>query len=164
MRAPEPRLAIAQRPTRRDHLHGAWWPYSSDIDQELAPMLALVGARFGAVFGVMLNRDEWLDAAVVGPQTRVGKTKVSWYGLAEAHQMVLLCDRSRRLALLVLPPDTPERIALSATLMACAPGNVLTTEETLARARAEAPALVTGSAPDAYFSGTRRHTPSDGEL
>jgi hypothetical protein len=52
-------LVIAQRPTRRDHLHGAWWPHSSDIDQELAPMLALVAARFGAVFGVMLNRDEW---------------------------------------------------------------------------------------------------------
>src|SRR5579875_1813191 len=92
----EPRLVIAQRPTRRDHLHGAWWPHSSDIDQELAPMLALVGARFGAVFGVMLNRDEWSDAAIAGHRTRMGKTKISWYGLAESHEMVLLCDRSRR--------------------------------------------------------------------
>lgn len=127
-------------------------------------MLVLIGARFGAVFGVMLNRDEWSDAAVVGHQTRVGKTKVSWYGLAEAHQMVLLCDRSRRLALLVLPPDTPERIALSATLMACAPGNALTTQETLTRARADAPSSVLDSAPGAYLNGTSRRTSSDGGL
>jgi Family of unknown function (DUF5994) len=139
MHAPEPRLVIAQRPTRRDHLHGAWWPRSSEIDQELAPMLTLVGARFGVVFGVMLNRDEWPDAALAGRPARIGKTRISWYGLAEAHQMVLVCDRSRRLALLVLPPETPESIALTATLMACAPGNVLTTDETLSRARTDAP-------------------------
>jgi Family of unknown function (DUF5994) len=164
MRVREPRLVIAQRPTRRDRLHGAWWPYSSDIDQELAPMLALVVARFGAVFGVMLNRDEWPDAAVAGHQTRIGKTKVSWYGLAEAHQMVLLCDQSRRLALLVLPSDTPEQIALSATLMACAPGNVLTTDETLTRARAEASSSRSDGAPHVYFSGTSRRISSLGGL
>lgn len=105
-------------------------------------MLAMVGSRFGAIFGVMLNRDEWSDAAVAGQQTRIGKTKISWYGLAESHQVVLHCDQSRRLALLILPPDTPERIALTATLMACAPGNVLTTDETLIRARAGAPATL----------------------
>jgi hypothetical protein len=164
MRVREPRLVIAQRPTRRDHLHGAWWPYSSDIDQELAPMLAFVGARFGAVFGVMLNRDEWPDVVVTGYQARVGKPKLSWYGLAEAHQMVLRCDRSRCLALLVLPPDTPEPVALSATLMACAPGNALTTEETLSRAWAEAPSSGSGTAPDAYFSGTSRRAPSEDGL
>jgi hypothetical protein len=164
MRVPEPRLVIAQRPTRRDHLHGAWWPHSSDIDQELAPMLALVAARFGAVFGVMLNRDEWPEAAVAGHRTRIGQTKISWYGLTEAHQMVLQCDQSRRLALLVLPSDTPERIALSATLMACAPGNALTTEETLIRARAAAASSGSETARDAYSSGTSRRTRSDGGL
>ena len=68
----------------------------------------------------------------------VGKVKVSWYGLAESHLMVLNCGESRRIALLVLPPETPEPIALTATLMASAPGNVLTTDETLARAHAQA--------------------------
>jgi Family of unknown function (DUF5994) len=144
MRLFEPRLAIARRPTRRDHLHGAWWPHSSDLDQELAPMLTLVAARFGAVLGVMLNREEWPDVALAGQLARTGKTKISWYGLAESHQMVLLCGQSRRLALLVLPPETPEPVALTATLMACAPGNALTTDETLARARAEAPSRTAG--------------------
>ena len=139
MHVPEPRLVIAQRPTRRDHLHGAWWPRSAEIHDELAPMLALVGARFGPVFGVMLNGDQWPDADVANRQVRIGKTKISWYGVTERHQMVLLCDRSRRLVLLVLPPDTPEPVALTATLMACAPGNALSTGETLARARADTP-------------------------
>ena len=104
-------------------------------------MLGLVRARFGAVFGVLLNRDEWPDADVASQQSRNGRTKISWYGALERHQMVLLCDRSRRLALLVLPPDTPEPVALTATLMACAPGNVLSTDETLTRARAGAPSM-----------------------
>lgn len=159
MRVPEPRLVIAPHPTRRDHLHGAWWPYSSDIDLELAPMLTQVGDRFGAVFGVMLNRDEWPGAVVAGHQTRIGKTKISWYGLTEAHQVVLLCNLSRRLTLLVLPPDTPEPIALTATLMACAPGNALTTDETLTRARAEAPSSRPGGVPGAHFSGSSRRSP-----
>ena len=124
-------------------------------------MLALVGARFGAVFGVMLNRDEWPDVAVSAQHMRIGKTKISWYGLAESHQVVLRCDQSRRLALLVIPPDTPERIALAATLMACAPGNALTTDETLIRARAEAPSPRSDGATDAYSSGTSRRTPPE---
>ena len=148
MRPPEPRLVIAQHPTRRDHLHGAWWPHSSDISHELAPMLALAGTRFGAILGVMLNRDEWPSTEAPGHLARSGKTKISWYGLTEAHQAVLLCDRSRRLALLVLPPDTPERIAVTATLMACTPGNALTTDDTLTRAstRAEAPSTTSHNA------------------
>ena len=127
-------------------------------------MLALVDARFGAVFGVMLNRDEWPEVAVSGQHMQIGKTKICWYGLAESHQVVLRCDQSRRLALLVIPPDTPERIALAATLMACAPGNALTTDETLTRARAEAPSPLSDGAPDAYSSGARRRTPSNDGL
>jgi hypothetical protein len=112
-------------------------------------MLALVGARFGVIFGVMLNRAEWPGAAVVSSQTRIGKTKISWYAPAERHEAVLLCEQSRRLTLLVLPPDTPEQIALTAALMACAPGNALTTNETLARARLEAQPPLSDTGPNA---------------
>jgi hypothetical protein len=135
----EPRLVIAQRPSRRDHLHGAWWPRSADLDQELIPMLSAVAARFGAVLGVMLNRNEWGDAPLAGQNSRAGKAKISWYGLDESQLVVLYCGQARRIALLLLPPDTPEPIALTATLMASAPGNVLSALETLTRARAQAP-------------------------
>ena len=132
--AREPRLVITQHPTRRDHLHGAWWPYSTDIDLELAPMLAAASGRFRAVLGVTLNREEWPDARASGQLAGVGRTKLSWYGLAEPHLVVLHCSDQRRIALLLLPPDTPEQVALTATLMASTPGNGLTTIETLARA------------------------------
>ena len=134
----EPRLVVAQRPTRRDHLHGAWWPYSTDIERELAPVLTAVAARFRVVLGVMLNRDEWPGAPLGCQSAGNGRVKISWYGLLEPHLMVLHCGDARRIALLVLPPETPEPIALSATLMASAPGNALTTDETLARAHAQA--------------------------
>lgn len=156
----EPRLVIARRLTRRDHLHGAWWPRSLDIDQELAPMLSMVTSRFGPVLGITLNRDEWDDGAVPGPRTRHGKTKLSWYGLPEQHQVVLFCGHARRIALLLLPPDTPEPIALTATLMACAPGNSLTTEQTLTRAKSAAPASLSDRTFNAYSNGTSRRLPT----
>jgi hypothetical protein len=138
IRPSSPRLVIAERPTRRDHLHGAWWPYSTDIDHELAPLLIAVAQRFRAVHGVVLNRDEWPGAQLSRYPMAGGKAKISWYGLGEPHLVVLHCSEQRRIALLVLPPTTPEEIALTATLMAAAPGNGLTTSETLAKARAQA--------------------------
>jgi hypothetical protein len=138
-----PRIVIAPRPTLRDHLHGAWWPYTTDIEHELAPMLAAVASRFRAVAGVMLNRDEWPTAALNWLPAQAGRLKISWYGLPESHLVVLHCSEQRRIALLLLPPDTPEEIAVTATLMASAPGNGLTTNETLTIARAQANATTT---------------------
>jgi hypothetical protein len=141
--ARDPRVVIAHRPTLRDHLHGAWWPYTTDIEHELAPMLAAVSSRFRAVVGVMLNRDEWPTAALDWLPARAGRLKISWYGLPESHLVVLHCSERRRIALLLLPPDTPEEIAVKATLMASAAGNGLTTNETLTIARAQASPTLT---------------------
>ncbi len=136
--ARELRLVIAHRPTLRDHLHGAWWPYTTDIERELAPMLAAAASRFRAVVGVMLNRDEWPTATLGWLPAQPGRLKISWYGLPESHLVVLHCSERRRIALLLLPPDTPEEIAVTATLMASTAGNGLTTNETLTIARAQA--------------------------
>lgn len=129
------RLVITEQPVRRDHLHGAWWPYTTDIERELAPMLSLAVTRLPAVFGVALNRDEWPGAPLVLQPSITSKTKISWYGLTEPHLAVLHCGGHTRIALLVLPPDTAEEIALTAMLMAAAPGNHLTTTETLTSAQ-----------------------------
>jgi hypothetical protein len=50
-----------------------------------------------------------------------GWPKISWYGLTEPHASVLHCGGHNRIALLVLPPDKPEEVALTAMLMAAAP-------------------------------------------
>jgi Family of unknown function (DUF5994) len=132
------RLVIAERLTRRDHLHGAWWPYTTDIERELAPMLSVAVTRFRAVIGVALNRDEWPGAPLLLQPLATGRPKISWYGLTEPHLAMLHCGGHNRIALLVLPPDAPEQVALTAMLMASAPGNCLTTTETLAKAREHA--------------------------
>lgn len=134
---PHTRLVIAKRLARRDHLHGAWWPYSTDIERELSPMLTTAVTRLPDVRGVALNRDEWPGAPLVLYHQSAAKPKISWYGLTEPHMAVLHCGGHNRLslALLLLPPDTPEDVALTAMLMAAAPGNCLTTTETLNGAR-----------------------------
>jgi hypothetical protein len=132
------RLVIADRLARRDHLHGAWWPYTTDIERELAPMLLLALTRLHAVLGVTLNRDEWPGAPLVLQPLPTRSPKISWYGLAQPHLTMLHCGGHNRIALLLLPPDTPEEIAVSAMLMAATPGNCLTTTQTLAQARAHA--------------------------
>ncbi|HEY2166632.1 MAG TPA: DUF5994 family protein [Jatrophihabitantaceae bacterium] len=130
------RLLLAEHPTLRDHLHGAWWPRSGDITGELAPLLRVVAARARVVFGVALNRDEWPGAPLALHPTITGRVKVAWYGLSEPHLMVLRLDRQRKLALLVVPPETLENVALAAMLMASQPGNDRTTTDVLARAAA----------------------------
>jgi len=99
--------------------------------------------RFHAVLGVALNRDEWPGAPLVMHPPAPSRTRISWYGLPERNLAVLHCGGHHRIALLVLAPDTPEEVALTAMLMAAAPGNCLTTAETLTSARehvhAEAP-------------------------
>lgn len=131
----EARLVLAGRHARRDHLHGAWWPRSTDIEDELAPMLVDALATLHAVLGVTLNRDEWPGAPLIFQPLATRSPKISWYGLTEPHLALLHCGRLNRIAVLVVPPDTPEDAALTAMLMAAAPGNSLTTTETLARAR-----------------------------
>ena len=128
------RLVIAERPARRDHLHGAWWPYSTNIEHELAPMLTRALTRVPAVLGVTLNREEWPGAPLLLQPLTTRNPKISWFGLTEPHLAVLHCGGQNRIALLVLPPDTVEEVAVTAMLMSAAPGNRLTTIETLARA------------------------------
>lgn len=129
------RLVIAERPARRDHLHGAWWPHSTDIERELAPMLTRALTRVHAVLGVTLNREEWPGAPLLLQPLPTRSPKISWFGLTEPHLAVLHCGGQNRIALLVLPPDTLEEVAVTAMLLAAAPGNRLTTNETLASAR-----------------------------
>lgn len=137
MSATEPRLVIAEHPALRDHLHGAWWPRSNDITSELAPLLRVVAGRVRVVLGVALNRNEWPDAPLALQSTTTGRVKVTWYGLNEPHLMILRLDHARKYSLLIVPPDTPEDVALTAMLMASRPGNGSSTTDVLAHALAE---------------------------
>ena len=139
------RLVIAERPARRDHLHGAWWPHSTDIEHELAPMLTRALTRVHAVLGVTLNREEWPGAPLLLQPLPTRSPKISWFGLTEPHLAMLHCGGQNRIALLVVPPETIEGVAVTAMLLAAAPGNRLSTIETLASASAQMQSTSHGS-------------------
>lgn len=135
IRTEEARVYLAERLARRDHLHGAWWPRSTDIEQELAPMLTMAAKRLRSVVGVLVSQSEWPQTANAWQPRPGTKARLSWYGVQEPHTVVLRCGDLSRVVLLLLPPDTPESVALSATFLACSPGNSLTAAQTLERAR-----------------------------
>ena len=60
-----------------------------------------------------------------------------WFGLTEPHLAVLHCGGQNRIAFPVVPPETIGGVAVTAMLLAAAPGNRLSTSETLASASAQ---------------------------
>ena len=132
------RLAIAERPTRRDRLNGAWWPYSTNVDVELAPLLEAVGRRFRTVLEVLLDQEEWEPLPPSWQPASAGGATLTWRAMPEPHLAILRCRQRCWLTLLVLAPDTPEDVALTATLMAMQPGNALTTTQVLGGAQVRA--------------------------
>ena len=97
-------------------------------------MLTQAASRVNTVLGLSLNRDDWPGAPISVPTTFMRTPKISWYGLEEPHLALLHASGPTRLALLVLPPDTPEEVALTAMLMTTSPGNCLGTTATLSLA------------------------------
>ncbi len=130
---------IAHRLVHGDHLHGAWWPRSRNVNSEITPLLRTLTDRFRTVLGVALNRNEWPGAPLTLQLAQIGRTKITWYGLAEANLVVARFDHHRRLRLLVVPPGTAEEVARTASQMAATPGNALSTADVLARAVAAHP-------------------------
>lgn len=116
------RLTVADRPARRDALHGAWWPYSRDLDRELAPMLNQLAARFGKVIGVLLNRAEWPETPISWQPNLNAKVRISWYAVQEPGTAVVLFGGRTQLVLRVVPPETAEAEAVSSMANAAAEG------------------------------------------
>ena len=134
-RSDETRLVIAEHLNRRDSLCGAWWPRTRRAADELPVMLRAAQQRFRSILGVTLSLQEW-PGTDIGAQYCGSRTKLNWYGLPSRDLAVLHVDGLRRINLLVVPPDTDESIALTAMLMASAPGNTRMPHELLAEASA----------------------------
>jgi len=132
------RVVLAERLVRRDHLHGAWWPQTTDLQRELTPMLSRVLTRVHSVIGVTLSRVDWPEAPLFFQAKSGRDTKISWYGLGEPNLAVVHASEKTRIVLLLIPPETPEDVALTAMLMSTSPGNCFGTVQALAKARERA--------------------------
>jgi hypothetical protein len=63
------------------------------------------------------------------------RARVAWYRHQDPNIAILLGENDKRIDLLVIPPNTEPRQALSAIDLASAPSNKLTASETLDTAR-----------------------------
>ncbi|MDP9091950.1 MAG: DUF5994 family protein [Actinomycetota bacterium] len=125
------RLALTSQLTRANRLDGAWWPYSTDVTLELAPLLDAVARRLGRVRGVLLNRSEWAPTPLDWIPCGSRRTRISWYGLQDSDIAILIGDNDKRLGLLIIPPCTEAGAAVRAMEMAATTGNSMSGTDTL---------------------------------
>ncbi|MDP9117259.1 MAG: DUF5994 family protein [Actinomycetota bacterium] len=128
---PALRLSITASLARANKLDGAWWPYSTNVTQELEPLLEALSRRLGRIRGVLLNRSEWEPTPLDWIPCGNRRTKISWYGLQDADTAVVIGDNDKRVALLVIPPSAVVTSAIRAMDMASAARNELTGAQTL---------------------------------
>ncbi len=125
------RLAMTRELIRANRLDGAWWPYSSDVTKELAPLLDAVSRRVGRIRGVLLNRSEWAPTPLDWIPCGSRRTRISWYGNQDADVAIVIGDNDKRVALLVVPFSAGVSDAIRAMEMASTSGNGLSGTETL---------------------------------
>ncbi len=110
-RAGEVRLELIDPPSARTTLDGAWWPRTSDLDAELAPLLEELSRRGIRATRVAFNPDSWAAAPrrlQVGDRT----VRLGWFRHLDPQLLNLTGDLGRgRVDLLVVPPDTTQAAA-----------------------------------------------------
>ncbi len=106
-------------PTTRDpgYVDGAWWPRSRDLAAELPALFAALATRLGVIARMADNLDEWQPTA---SRLETGATRVRLGGFhyQGANTIDVIGSDSRRVTLLVVPPETSaadaKKIALAA--------------------------------------------------
>jgi hypothetical protein len=110
--------------SRRGPLDGGWWPRSTDPIAELPGLVLAIDHLRGPVRQLILNAQGWDSRphrlGVAGRVIRLG-----YFTSQPATLLTAICDGGARVDLLVIPPDTPRRIAEPAMLIAAAADNVL---------------------------------------
>jgi len=101
-----------------DPVHGAWWPRSRNLEDELPALLRALDLGGHEVTRVMFGTRGWESSprqiAYAGRVVRL----VGYYSQS-AHSIVLVDTTGvRQLNLLVIPPDTVDEVASAALAMA----------------------------------------------
>lgn len=151
---PPARLALApDGPPREDvgpRPHGAWWPRTRDLAQELPPLADVLDPLRGRVTRIGVNPRYWpIIPRRIYVNGRV--VQVGWFtSELDPHQILLLSGTVVRWNLLVIPPETadPSASRLMAAASACA-GPRSTASALMAAERPDgtAPSYGTGSGP-----------------
>lgn len=131
------RLRLDPLLSRRGALDGAWWPRSDNAGEELPALVVEVDRLLGtAVHRVGLHPDTWTHIprrmVVNGHTVRVGWFRSIDRQLVSLHTARVQYD----LKLLVVPPDTPADVAVTAMALAVRGRRSELPADTLATSRA----------------------------
>ena len=110
---------------------GAWWPYSTDLADEVPALLAAITDRLGSVERVSYNLAGWASA---GRRVEAGGIRVRLDGFRTRppHTLDVSGVNDHRITLLVIPPTTDQSDARDIMRRASTPGNCDSTDTLLA--------------------------------
>lgn len=115
-------------------LDGAWWPKSHDLSLELPSLVGALDLIWGRVTRIAVNPEHWPDLPKKVP---VGGhvVHVGWFAAEQdPHDLLVLSYRSARWDLLVIPPETPQVMAVRLMAAASDPANRRTASQLIAQA------------------------------
>lgn len=113
-----PRLRLKPKGRTSGYVDGAWWPHSDDLTAQLPDLLAVLSVRLGPIERVMFNVNEWSTSSAK-LSTGGRAVRLDGYQQQPIHTVEVISVNRRRIALLVVPPNTDPDEA-HATLMAAA--------------------------------------------
>ncbi len=120
---PGPGLRMTLKPETptTGQVDGAWWPRSRDLSAELPALLAALATRLGAVERSTYQLHGWNPT---GTKLATGGRTVRLDGFRSQRPgtVTLVGTGTRRLTLLVVPPDTTDAAAAEAMREASRPG------------------------------------------
>lgn len=89
---------------------GAWWPESRLLSDELRELFALWPPAMGRIVRVLYSPPDWDDRPRSVPVAD-RRVKTGCFPLDDTRQLTLSMLDGRRLAISVIPPDTPDDLA-----------------------------------------------------
>lgn len=100
------RLEMKSAGAARGYVDGGWWPRSTEPATEFPGLCSALEPRVGAVSRVSYHLGTWSVAArKVTVDGRV--VRLEGFATMDPHTVVVIGSDSRRVSLLVVPPDAP---------------------------------------------------------
>lgn len=115
------RLRMSVRPGL-DRLDGGWWPYTRDLDTELAELVQKFPPIHGRIMRAVYSRPDW-DTAPRRISLASREIKVGSSPDGDTHVIVVETTNQQRFTLLVIPPSFTPGQGAEALLASATKGN-----------------------------------------
>jgi hypothetical protein len=118
-------------------VHGAWWPHSDQLSEELPSLLAALAPRVGSVDRVIYDETGWAPQAQ-RMEFRGSSIILEASSTTSTNTLSVIGEGFGGLVLLIVPPYTKAARAYTAVMTASKPGDASTPDELLGVGRREA--------------------------